>query len=515
MKIKIMIGFICIAILLNGCSPKEVAKQPFEGNLDKITAEINKTNMEIETPKIAKPKRCRATLYEGKLKLNVHDKTISGVMNITIVNETEETIKELCLRNYAASILEKNKGTSEISSVMNADTKENYNIEMKEDSSVVYVSLNTPLNPDDSITLSVQFCTDVPKQDYRFGYHEDDGKFSFLLTYCYPVLAMYENSAWLEYPYISHAESNYHTLADYKIDFKLPEGYTIVATGDELVENNIARITAENIRDFACVVSNYMNTDTIYTGDTKINLHSLDYDNLDGYNEISLLAGRDSINLMETLVGKYPYEEIDIVQCFYSSAMEYPGLILIGYPDVDSPENIGKSASFEGVCSRIAHEIAHQWFYATVGSNCYKEAWLDEGFSEYFEDVVYPLSGCESVKKAVLHDNSSSFWGCMTESEMDNYMSGISEQRPQEQMINLSYEDYKKEMYSLYVYDGGSSLLHELRKELGDGPFFRMLQAYYEMGYMKEVTTKDFVALVRLFDNSEKIDGIIAKYIAE
>ena len=505
---------ICLTMLLNGCVSQEDVRHPFEGNLEKIKAEIDTTDMEVELPEIEEQKRCRATLYEGEFELNAVDKTLSGTVNITIINETDEIIEYLCIRNYAASILEsQNKGKSNISSVTNTATAEKCNMEIKDDPSVVYVSLNTPLNPNDSITLSVEFCTDVPKQDYRFGYHEDAGNLSFLLTYCFPVLAMYEDGSWLEYPYISYAESNYHTPADYKIDFKLPDGYSIVATGDEIIENNIASITAENIRDFACVISNYMNSDTTYAGDTEVNLYSLEYDNLEEYNEISLLAGKDSIELMETLVGEYPYKEIDIVQCFYSSAMEYPGLVLIGYPDVDSPENIGKYASHSHVCSQIAHEIAHQWFYATVGSNCYEEAWLDEGFSEYFEDVVYPLSGCKSVKMAILHDNSDSDWGCKTEDEMDTYMNGISEQRPKEQMINLSYEDYEKEMYSLYVYDGGSSLLHELRKEMGDGPFFKMLQAYYKMGYMKEVTTKDFVSLVKAFDNSEKINAILAKYI--
>lgn len=514
MKFKIFVSFVCLVVLLNGCSSKEDIKQPFDGNLDKITTEIDNTNIVIDLPEIEEQKRCRATLYEGELKLNAVDKTLSGTMIITIVNETEKPIDELCIRNYASSILEdNNNGNSEISSVINTDTEEVYNLETTDDPSVVYVNLNTSLNPNDCITLSVQFCTDVPKQDYRFGYHEDSGKLQFLLTYCFPVLAMHEDGAWLEYPYISHAESNYHTPANYNINFKLPYGYNIVATGNEIIENNVAHITAENIRDFACVVSNYMSTDTTYAGDTQVNLHSLDYDNLESYNEISLLAGKDSIELMETLVGEYPYKEIDIVHCFYSSAMEYPGLVLIGYPDVDSPENIGKTASYEEVCSRIAHEIAHQWFYATIGSNCYEEPWLDEGFSEYFEDVVYPLSGSESVKKAVLHDDSSSFWGCLTEREMDDYMKGISEQRPQEQVINLSYSKYEKEMYSLYVYDGGSSLLHELRKQMGDGAFFRMLQAYYEMGYMKEVSTADFVALVRALDNSEDIDAILAKYI--
>lgn len=512
---KGMIILLClIMVMTSGCALKEETKLPYEGNLDKIKSEIANTNIEIDVPEINQVKRCRATSYEGKFELNAVDKSLSGIMDITIVNETDASIDKLCIRNYAASILEsKNKGRSEIFSVINTVTEEVYTIDVKDDASVVYVNLNTSLEPNETITISVTFCTDIPRQDYRFGYHQDGERYSFLLTYCFPVLAMYEEGAWLEYPYISYAESNFHTPADYKMEIQLPEKYTIAATGEEYIENNVAFITAESIRDFACVVSNYMNVSTIIANDIEVNLYSLDYKNLEGYNEISLLAGKDSIELLEMLVGEYPYKELDIVQCFYLSAMEYPGLVLVGYPDVESPNCIGENSHYQEVCSRIAHETAHQWFYAAIGSNCYKEAWLDEGFSEYFEEIIYPLSGCESVKKAVQHDNASPTWGYQTEEEKDNFMSGYAEQRPQEQMINLSYEDYEKELYAQYVYDGSTSFLHELRKEMGDGIFFRMLQTYYKMGYMKEVTTKEFITLIKVYDDSEEINVIIEKYI--
>ena len=49
---------------------------------------------------------------------------------------------------------------------------------------------------------------------------------------------------------------------------------------------------------------------------------------------------------------------------------------------------------------------------------------------------------------------------------------------------------------------------YELRKEMGDGIFFRMLQSYYKIGYMKEVTTKDFISLIKVYDDSEEINEI-------
>lgn len=46
--------------------------------------------------------------------------------------------------------------------------------------------------------------------------------------------------------------------------------------------------------------------------------------------------------LYTKLIGNYPYEELDIMQTFMSSAMEYPGLVMIGYPDLATPNEIGE-----------------------------------------------------------------------------------------------------------------------------------------------------------------------------
>ena len=80
-----------------------------------------------------------------------------------------------------------------------------------------------------------------------------------------------------------------------------------------------------------------------------------------------------------------------MVHCFFDGAMEYPGLCMIGMPDVKEFRNIDKN-SFGKLESHVPHEIAHQWFYAAIGNDSYKEPWLDEGFSEFCEDILFPYA---------------------------------------------------------------------------------------------------------------------------
>lgn len=521
MKLKVQIFLFLIILVLCGCQKKEVLKEytVYEGNLDKIRLDIENYNKVVDVPQIETKKYVRPIKYVADLKLDVEKKVLSGKMSVEILNETETAIDEICIRNYAASILKEKESTS-ISCVINENTKVEYNTIVKTDPSVIYVPLDNALKSGEKINLTITFDTKVPNKKDRFGYYKEEDKYSFLLTYCFPTIAMYQSGEWTEYPYISHAESNFHMPSDYEVQIETPKGYTVVATGEETVIGNKTIIEAKSIRDLAIVVSNHMTFNTVNADDVAINLYAWDYENTKEYNELSLLAGKDAVHLYTELIGTYAYEELDIVHCFYDSAMEYSGLVLIGYPDISKPEDIEEHASYSTVCSKIVHEVAHQWFYGAVGNNCYVEPWLDEGFAEYCEDMIYSLSGCESVKKAVESDRkrlqSTSVWGCKTEEEWDKWMEIVLEQTKLEVGINQSYETYQKmpeNSYSEYVYTSGSNFLYELRKTMGNGAFFKMLQAYYEMAYMKEVTTEEFIQIVRSFDNSAEVETVIQKYI--
>lgn len=519
--------FICtIILLLVGCGNAEPRRIPYEGNLDRIKSEIEAYESNTSLDPVEKTKTCYVDKYTLDLKLDVENKRLYGTVLIDMTNETTDSLEQICIRNYAISILA-GKGNSNITKVtyMNVNMENDLTLEVKEDASVLYAKLEKPFAPQEKMKLRIEFYTDVPKKDYRFGYHEEGDKQSFVLSYCFPVISMYEDGAWCEYPYISHAESNYHTVTDYEVTLQAPKEYIVVASGEEDTVDGITKISGKGIRDLAIVASNYMKVETIQTQGIDINLYSLDYKNKEKYDEISLLAGKDAVDLLTELVGTYAYEELDIVQCFYHSAMEYPGFILVGLPDVKSPEEIDDHTDFSNVCSRILHEVAHQWFYGAVGNNPYMEAWLDEGFAEYFEDFVYPYSGCESVKKAAELDatrsNSSLIWGYETEEDMEKLMKGKIEQlidvnldENGKYVINDSYDSYlEDDSYSTHVYNGGATLLYELQREMGDGAFFHMLQEYYRAGYLKEVTTEDFIRVVKEYDDSKKVDAILNKYL--
>ena len=82
-------------------------------------------------------------------------------------------------------------------------------------------------------------------------------------------------------------------------------------------------------------------------------------------------------------------------------------------------------------------------------------------------------------------------------------------------IINKPYSGYdvENQEYSQYVYEGGSYFLYELRKTMGDGVFFPMLQEYYKAYYFNECNTEEFVNVILELDDSEEVRNIINKYI--
>ncbi len=69
--------------------------------------------------------------------------------------------------------------------------------------------------------------------------------------------------------------------------------------------------------------------------------------------------------------GEYPYPRLSIgVTSSLTGGIEFPTHVFLGsgVPDF-----------------HLVHEVAHQWFYALVGNDQFRDPWLDEGLAKYAE----------------------------------------------------------------------------------------------------------------------------------
>lgn len=518
--VYLLLASICLPVMA-GCgssTEKQENKTIHSRTIDEIKVEeyVDAKQVKMKEEKIT----CNVDLYKMSLVLDDDNHTLSGNINMTITNQTEDILDKLCLRNYSATILKEfGEGESRISNVTVADTNMELPIIEREDPSVVYLDMGEkPLYPGKTINVSLNYFTDIPKQEDRFGFTKDEKGSTYQLSFCFPTLAMYENGKWSESPYVENAESNYNKVTSYYVELHVPDEYTVVGSGKETKKGDITIISGENLREMAIVVSDKYNVKEKTVDGVTINQYSLNYENAETYNEIALKAAEDSVALYSKLFGKYPYEELDVVQVFMPNAMEYPGLVMIGMPDIENYNNLNKDGQYVNMCRHITHEIAHQWFYGAIGADPYREAWLDEGFAEFCEDVIYQQCRLESIVTAVELDEKkhpgSDVYGRMSDEEFAKDMKQMIE-TSNKKRINLPLNEYNMEemQYSECVYKGGTEFLFELEQEMGEATFFSMMQQYYKAYCFKETTTEEFLEIVKLYNNTEEVNDIINKYI--
>lgn len=443
-----------------------------------------------------------ADKYEMEIDFDNSNHTINGTASITVTNKTNTSVKELHIRNHTANITDSNITDFEVSG------KKLKSYINEEDKSIITVVLNKKLKPKNTITVSMNFETKIPKKKEKFGYTVFEEKKIYNLSTCFPTLSFFDGEKWYNHPYIENfGESNLSHLSNYIVTVNTPNGFSVVATGDETVNKNSTKIIGENLREFALVISNSFTSLSKVANGTKINYYYLNFENNNEFSNAILKASYNSFELFSNYFGDYIHSELDIVHTFMESAMEYSGLVMLGYPDAskDDIKYLDKASKEHGFLpaqqSHVAHEIAHQWFYSAVGNDPFLEPWLDEGFAEYCEDVLWQ----NTLRNTEEKENFNHF--------MKDYIKQVAKDS---YIINKGYSNYTEDSnYSMYVYKGGKMFLYELKEVLGEEEFESALKEYYNTYKYKIAKTEDFLKFVKKYDTDNKTDSIIKKYIEQ
>ncbi len=124
------------------------------------------------------------------------------------------------------------------------------------------------------------------------------------------------------------------------------------------------------------------------------------------------------------------------------------------------------------------HEMAHSYFGDMVVCRDYAHAWLKESWATYVELLW--------VEDTLGRDEADYYFY----THVDSYASEADEsyKRP---IVTRKF-NHSWQMYDRHLYPGGGARLHMLRKELGDGIFWRGVHAYLKRYAHKVVETADF-----------------------
>jgi hypothetical protein len=126
----------------------------------------------------------------------------------------------------------------------------------------------------------------------------------------------------------------------------------------------------------------------------------------------------------------------------------------------------------------IAHEIAHQWWGQGVGWKNYHEQWLSEGLAQYFAALYARERRGEGAFRDVLR-------------HLRRWAMAESDQGPVYLGYRLGHIRGDSRVFRAIVYNKGASVLHMLRRIIGDDAFFRGLRRYYNENRFDKAGTED------------------------
>lgn len=193
-----------------------------------------------------------------------------------------------------------------------------------------------------------------------------------------------------------------------------------------------------------------------------------------GSGSTALSYAMSALTRLESLLGEYPWPRFVIAQTGRNgSGNEYPGIAFLGGPLFTSR-------------TVVAHETAHQWFYAIVGNDQIDEPWLDEGIAEFLTAYLY--GGFESyVSSKPVNTSSTAF---------PNIPAPLTSEDPGS--------------YDQTIYYKSAKFLSGLRTRMGTATFFGALRTLVDEQRGGVMTTREFYrAMVKHGAPTSYLDAFI------
>lgn len=405
--------------------------------------------------------------YEIALDIDFAEGAFRGMQTIGYLNATGERLEEIFLRLYPNAPAIFGNGFLNVEEVR----VDGEPIETRAyvGNTVLWVPLPSPLDHGEWIFLELQFdgrtatWEEGSSSSVGYGIYATSPRTMTLATF-YPILAVYDEEGWNIDPIAEIGDAVSSDVGTYTVEVTVDPDLTLLTSGrrvDQWDEGDrrVYRFIGEGMRDFAVVVGKGYSERSAIVGDVTLRTNFFPEHAQAG--EVAMARVEEAIDLYQQCFGPFAFDELDLVEVPLARAagVEYPGLILIAESYSVSPSN----RFFDII---IAHEAAHQWWYAVVGSDVIEEPWLDEALATYSSALFLE----ETVGIAVAREVAT---------EWEAAYRSVNARYPELSVASPVYRFPDSATYSAFVYSGGAVFLDAVREAIGDAAFFDALAGYY------------------------------------
>ncbi len=387
-----------------------------------------------------------------------------------------------------------------------------------DDRTVWVLPLETPVGPGETVTLTMDWVSKVPKVYARAGYVRD----YFFIGQWFPKVGVYEpagmrrrkTAGWNCHQY--HANSEFYAnFGDFHVSITVPEKFVVASAGTWTGETKqgdkkTLRYELANVHDFAWAADpRFVVRESVWDP-----AKDLPPDEIEraaktlGRTKEELLRGMRPVKISVygqpdhkpqldryfdaqkwalTWLGlwafPYPYEHISIVDPpedgIGSGGMEYQTLYTGGTSRLF---NSGPLVGMKFLEVVAIHEYGHGYWYGMVASNEFEESWMDEGINTFTEwemvnrrwkyDLEFPLGIGFRQSGLTQHDVA---------------------RRPQpDPIVSSSWRYFSNSSYANNSYGRPGTVIQQMRLLMGEERFWRGFRNYAERWRWDHPSSEDF-----------------------
>lgn len=374
---------------------------------------------------------------------------------------------------------------------------------IKEQGTILEVTLQEPILPGSATTLDIQFEGQVPQQIRRSGRNNKEG-IAYSMAQWYPKLCQYDQDGWHPNPYI--AREFYGIWGNYEVNITLDKKMVVAATG---VLQNPAEISttppievkkkskkavkmpeqtwrfkAGNVHDFVWTAdADYKVIERMSADGILLKFYYQPGPNTDSSWRALPPIMDKALSFVNKSYGKYPWPQYSFIQGG-DGGMEYPMATLI-----TGERNIG---SLVGVS---VHEFIHSWFQGALASDEAQYPWMDEGFTSYAESETMQYL----KKSGLVSEPAPSDPQLQSNLRMIRYLDS-----PKNENMAINADHFNtNEAYGVDAYVKGSVFLNQLNYIVGKETFDKAMLDYFNTWKFKHPAGKD---VIRVFEKNANME---------
>lgn len=491
-RLSAVIGLL--VILLGGCGSRGSQGSRGFVELDSCGMDDFKPfrKMLIEDEFTDHPELYERTVYHLRLEIGEPVTEIAARARIRFTNREQETIEQIPFFLYPNLT----PGGLEVHTLSVDGVA--VDPELRDRGSRLLAHLPAALEPGQSVEFVIEYDLFLPVTDEGeyggFGYV--GGVLS--LAYCYPMIPAF--AGWNHPLPVPYGDFIFNEVSFYLVQVSMPDELILAAPGIELGARQ-----ADGRREVIYAMGPSRDLYLALSEEFVIETERI------GQTEVRSFAGKDagaaSQRVLSTAVaalrsfgdrfGAYPYTTLTLVSVpFAAFGLEFPGIIINARRLYDLSQSYGGVPSPVLLESTTAHEVAHQWFYSSVGNDQLLEPWLDEALTQYASWLYYKDRYGQSAAQGFFRSLEDR-WNRVGRAEIP---------------IGRPVHAYTPKEYGAIVYGRGPLFIDALAEHLGEEVFNNFLREYTRTFEWDIVDSGEFEAAAEAACNC-RLDELFDRWV--